>query len=61
MTTKNDITGDAIITKATSDKYRENFDNIFKKPKTPDEAFLEIMEAFANLTEKTKNESETTK
>jgi hypothetical protein len=30
MATKNDITGDAIISK-TSDKYRDNYDNIFGK------------------------------
>lgn len=28
---KNDITGDSISTKVTSDSYRNNFDNIFKK------------------------------
>lgn len=31
MTTRNDITGDEIKTKDVSDKYRENFDRIFKK------------------------------
>lgn len=29
MTTRNDITGDPIATKPTSDKYRDNYDAIF--------------------------------
>lgn len=33
MATKNDITGDTIITKGTTDKYRDNWDAIFGKPK----------------------------
>lgn len=28
---KNDITGDAIISKANNQTFRDNFDNIFKK------------------------------
>lgn len=31
MTTKNDITGDKIQSKANSEEYRNNFDLIFKK------------------------------
>lgn len=31
MATKNDITGDSISSKKTSDKYRDNYDKIFKK------------------------------
>lgn len=31
MTAKNDITGDEIKTKTTSDLYRENYDKIFRK------------------------------
>ncbi len=31
-TTKNDITGDRLVSK-TSDKYRDNYDNIFKTKK----------------------------
>ena len=31
MTTKNDVTGDSLITKAPTDAYRANWDNIFKK------------------------------
>ena len=30
-TTKNDITGDTLITKETTDKYRDNYDKIFRK------------------------------
>ncbi len=33
MVSKNDITGDAIQTKTTSQAYRDNYDNIFKKDK----------------------------
>jgi hypothetical protein len=33
MTTRNDVTGDEIKTKEITDKYRENFDLIFGKPK----------------------------
>jgi hypothetical protein len=31
MATKNDVTGDAIQTKLTSDLYRQNYDKIFGK------------------------------
>lgn len=31
MTSKNDITGDSLTTKATSDKYRDGWDRIFGK------------------------------
>ena len=34
MATKNDVTGDALVTKVSSDAYRDNFDSIFKKPQT---------------------------
>ena len=30
MASKNDITGDTIQSKETSDKYRDNYDKIFK-------------------------------
>lgn len=33
MTARNDITGDSIVTKASSDAYRDNFDAIFGKKK----------------------------
>ena len=33
MTARNDITGDAIASRTTIDKYRENFDRIFTKEK----------------------------
>jgi len=33
MATKNDITGDSIVTKGTSEEYRDNYDNIFRKKK----------------------------
>ena len=34
MVARNDITGDAIQTKGTSNAYRDNYDNIWKKDKT---------------------------
>jgi hypothetical protein len=37
MTTRNDITGDEIKTKEITDKYRENFDKIFRKPEPLEE------------------------
>lgn len=33
MATKNDITGDALITKVSNDNYRNNYDLIFGKKK----------------------------
>lgn len=33
MTTKNDITGDALVSKETTDAYREGYDRIFGKGK----------------------------
>lgn len=33
MTSKNEITGDAIQTKVITDTYRNNFDAIFRKPR----------------------------
>ena len=32
MTSTNDITGDRIISKPTSDAYRQNWDRVFSKP-----------------------------
>lgn len=33
MATRNDITGDALISKANSDQFRDNFDRIFRSNK----------------------------
>ena len=33
MTAKNDVTGDSIVSKVNTDKYRENFAAIFNKDK----------------------------
>lgn len=35
MATKNDITGDALISKASSKNYVDNYDAIFRKNKEP--------------------------
>ena len=34
MATTNDITNDSLVTKASTDNYRSNYDAIFKKPTT---------------------------
>jgi len=31
MATKNDVTGDSLISKASNQQYRDNYDAIFKK------------------------------
>lgn len=36
MVARNDITGDAIQTKGTTDSYRDNYDMIFRKNKKTD-------------------------
>ena len=33
MATKNDITGDALISRVPSQQYKDNYDAIFRKPK----------------------------
>ena len=48
MTTKNDVTGDTLITKAPTDAYRANYDSIFKKPKQED-ALQELTELSQDL------------
>jgi len=37
MATKNPITGDSLISKASTQKYRDNYDAIFKKKEQPKE------------------------
>ena len=37
MAARNDITGDSLITKASSDAYRDNWDRIFGKKKPQEE------------------------
>lgn len=34
MATRNDITGDALISRVNSDSFRDNFDKIFRSKKT---------------------------
>lgn len=48
MTTKNDVTGDSLITKAPTDAYRANYDSIFKKPKK-EAALQELAELSQDL------------
>jgi len=40
MATTNPITGDSIQTKTVSEKYRSNYDAIFRKPEPPKEIIL---------------------
>ena len=35
MTTRNSVTGDKIKSRPPTDKYRENYDRIFRKKKKP--------------------------
>ena len=50
---KNDITGDRLVTKTTSDAYRDNYDAIFRKDKQK-EASLDV--AAEEVEEKLNNE-----
>ena len=43
MVAKNDITGDSIQTKGTSQAYADNYDRIFRKKKTEAEKFEEAI------------------
>ena len=49
MTTKNDVTGDSLITKAPTDAYRANYDAILNKPKKQEEALQELTELSQDL------------
>lgn len=49
MTARNDITGDAIMTKSASDAYRDNYDAIFGKKK--EEKKMTVKEALAKVAE----------
>ena len=43
MATKNDVTGDSLITKASSEAYRNNYDLIFKKKEAVTEEQVEAI------------------
>lgn len=52
MTTKNDVTGDSLITKAPTDAYRANYDAIFnKKQELKEEAHVDILAELTELSE----------
>jgi len=59
MTTKNDVTGDSMVSKETTDVYRNNWDAIFGKPKGPPkgDAFDEACEAAMKHRKKIKGDS----
>ena len=40
MATRNDITGDELLSGVSSDQYREGWDRIFKKPAQPQQKQL---------------------
>ena len=55
MTTRNDITGDRLVSKASTEDFRNNYDLIFKKkPKTSEEqeAIIEMTKLQKELYEK---------
>jgi len=52
MATKNDITGDAIKTKAPSKQYRDNYEMIFSKDKQAKQIPTETLKVFENDTTK---------
>lgn len=55
MTTRNDITGDRLVSKASTEDFRNNYDLIFKKkPKTSEEqeAIVEMTKLQKELYEK---------
>lgn len=54
MATKNDITNDSLITKASSEAYRNNWDAIFKKKETVNEEQGKAMKELAELSEEMK-------
>ena len=57
MTTRNDITGDRLVSKTSTEDFRNNYDLIFKKkPKTPDEqkAIVELTNMQKELYEKSR-------
>jgi hypothetical protein len=50
MTARNDITGDEIKTKTSSDAYRENYDKIFRKREKQFDEALTMNEYYDILT-----------
>ena len=54
MVAKNDVTGDSIQTKNTSDAYRDNYDRIFRKDKRAEEDAIIEDEEFKRLEEQQK-------
>lgn len=56
MTNKNDITGDTIATKASSEQYRSNYDAIFRLSKEQEDA-VDDTAGILEANKKDKNES----
>ena len=54
---KNDITGDTIATKASSEQYRNNYDMIFKLSKEQQDAVDDTAGILEQNNKKDKNES----
>ena len=57
MSNKNDITGDTIATKASSEQYRNNYDAIFRLSKEQEDA-MDDMAGILDANKKDKNESQ---
>ena len=55
---KNDITGDTIATKASSEQYRNNYDMIFKLSKEQQDAVDDTAGILEQNNKKDKNESQ---
>lgn len=58
MSNKNDITGDTIATKASSEQYRNNYDRIFKLSKEQQDAVDDTAGILEENNKKDKNESQ---
>ncbi len=56
-TARNDVTGDFIRSKPTSDMFEENFDKIFRKKKALEESIKEHKELYTELAEYELNKS----
>lgn len=58
MSNKNDITGDTIATKASSEQYRNNYDRIFKLSKEQQDAVDDTAGILEKNNKKGENESQ---
>lgn len=52
----NDITGDSLVTKASSEAYRNNYDLIFRKPVKNEKTVIQCNNQIVQQTEGNENE-----